>query len=58
MFHCSALTAGFEPEHCIYGGKMEGEAEKAERGGVRGGAVKNSLNCKYGIKPGASLCLN
>lgn len=30
---CSALTAGSKPEDCIYGRKMEGEAEKAERGG-------------------------
>lgn len=34
-FLCSALAAGSKPKDCIYGRKMEGEAEKAERGGVR-----------------------
>lgn len=40
---------------------MEGkwkEKLKKQKEEEWGGAVKNSLNCKYGIKPGASLCLN
>lgn len=47
VFLCSARTAGFEPDNCIYGRKMEGEAEKKaeiRRGGGKGETVRHSLN--------------
>lgn len=46
MSLCSGLTAGFKPNYCIYGRKMEGEAEKTETGGGggKGETFKHSLN--------------